>query len=476
MKKNKLVLLFTCLIVLPFTSCSGNEVDPLIIKAVKSLRGKSHIVDLFSSVTLLKPNDDFAVDFYDQYFCTYGYYYDGLEKAYSSKINYIFADLVKETGQIMEGSTRYFSSSEVTYFKDNKDGTMYIEEISIENEYVSLTVADYNSSTGVYTPIIFDNEFRNPFDYISYRDYKVNNDGTLSLINEKADFLGECYNVVGLNVITENYIHLDDEGNIISMSFIINDLVEENYTRKNELTISFLRGDDIKLTHYAPYENDNPELQDALDAIDGKKNYTYSKEMSYKDYDPITGELTDYYDMVKGYFTEDAIFFHHQEGENDTHPYAIGDNYDYKAVLQDDGSYLCYEYNFSSNLNGYSWSPVSVSGSAYYTFSNFEEIGPQFLTIDASIFKKVDEYTYEIEDALLSSVGYYFDYGCMGVQSLALDGNTTKCIIHLNDNKQIARIETGFDYQNVVYDINYYLEDVDSTILPSWYNDITYIG
>lgn len=480
MNKKIIKLLLVSLFTLPLLSCGGDQnlpsIDEDIKIAINSLRGVSHKVHIDSMVELLKPNDTFAVDLHDEYTLTLGYYYNDEEKSFSKKTEYLFNDLDKLTGEIIEGRTRRFSDPEKIYFKDNEDGTTYVEKISFENEYSRLIVADYNSNTGGYTPIIFDNEFKNPFDYISYRDVIKNEDNTLSFINEKADFLADCYDVVGLNKIDENYIHLNESGEIASISFVINDLVETNYTRKNALAISFEKDESISLKHLSPYQNNNPELQKALDVLDDKKNYTYSKEMSYEYKNASTGEMESFYDLVKGYFTEEMVFFHHETSENDTHPYIKGDNYDYKLVLNEDNkSYTCYEYVYSYGINGYDWKKVALSGSAYYIIDDFKGIGPSFYNMNASIFKKIDDKTYEIEEPLLATSGIYFDNGCQGVQSRALDGNTSKCIIKLNESNEIDVIQVGFTYQMVEYNINFYIDDVGTTSIPSWVNDITYL-
>ena len=447
MKKNKLMLILTISLLFPLVGCSSNnEIDPVIIKAINSLKETSHLVHMESMVEVLKPNDDFAVDLHDEYYSTYGYFYDGEEKSYSSKVDYKFMDLDKITHEPIEGRTRIYKNPTKVYHKD-KDGTTYEEHISIENEYYSYTIADYNSNTGYYTPIIFDNEFKNPFDYISSRDVIKNNDGTLSLINEKADFLADCYKVIGLNLITENKIYLNEEGGIESISFVINDLVEKNFTRKNALAIRYELGEDIKHTHLKPFENNNPELQIALDVLDNQTNFTYVKEFVFEEENPLTGNKETTSDVVRGYFTSEEVFFHHVINENDDHPYALGDDYDYKAIRNEDNkTYTCYEYSYSSKIGGYDWSIVNISGTAAYILNDFSEIGPSFMSMNASIFKKIDDKTYEIETPLLNSIGSYFDNGLLGVQSLAFDGGTSKCIIRLNDEGFIDVIETGFTY------------------------------
>lgn len=469
--KNKSLLILSTLFILPLAGCSGlniKTIDEKVKTAINSLRDKSHKVEVESSVEVLKPNDDFAVDIRNEYHNFYGYYYNDGEKAYSRQTNYSFTDLDKETGEEIHGRRRSYNNVEEKYFKNNEDGTMYIEQLSIDNKYSRLTMANYNEETGLYTPVIYDSEFKNPFEYISYRDVKVNKDGTLTLLNEKADFLGECYNVVGLNFITDNKIKLNDKGEIDSISFIINDERGETYIRKNELSVKYHRGDDIKLTHLTPCTNNNPELQAALDVLDGKKNFTYIKHMKAEYEHHVSGEKIVVDDRVKGYFTEDEVYFHHELSDNDQTPYVRGDNYDYKAIKNDDGTFTGYEYVYSYAVGGYDWNAVALSSSALYVLNDFSEIGPQLMNLDAVIFKKIDDKTYQIEDYFLPSIGVYFDNGFLGVNSGAFDGNTKKLVIKLDDNGQIEVIESMFKYEMVEYYVNFYIQDIDKTVIPSW--------
>ena len=90
------------------------------------------------------------------------------------------------------------------------------------------------------------------------------------------------------------------------------------------------------------------------------------------------------------------------------------------------------------------------------------------MNLDAVIFKKIDDKTYQIEDYFLPSIGVYFDNGFLGVNSGAFDGNTKKLVIKLDDNGQIEVIESMFKYEMVEYYVNFYIQDIDNTVIPSW--------
>lgn len=437
-----------------------NDIPEIVKKAVQSLRGQSHIVDIKETITILKPNDNTAIDIYLEYDNHYGYYYGDNEKSFSRQTSHIFVDLDKETGEWIDESIRTSSSPKELYFKDEDDGTVYIEKNTVYNTIDKQTLANYDEDLGVYTPIIFDHEFKNPFDYISYRDVAVKEDGkTLTLLREKADFLAECYGIAGLNFIKDNSITLNEEGQIESITFDIPDLVETSFTRKNTFTVTYQRSEDIKFQHIEPFTNQNPELQKALDVLDGKTNFTYTKQYVGED-DYVENNLV-------AFFTKEEVFFHQHYDESDTAPYTGADDYDYKVLLNEDYvTYTCYEY--TNHSSGWYWDLSMLSANAPYILDSFAEIGPSFMDIDASIFKKIDEKTYEVETALLPSIGKYFDYGMVGCQSLVLDGYTSHFIITLDDLGNIETIDTGYAYSLEKSRIIYSISDIGTTTIPDW--------
>lgn len=489
--KNK--KLFPVLLILSLSSCQStneiiNEEIPDIVKtAVNALRNTTHQVSTEQTVTVLRFESGETVESYipvditQEYNNTFTYYYDGNERAYSRKTSSLFADLHKNddpannilAGDKIESTIRTYDNPEEIYYKNAENGTVYVENISYQNELSSSIVANYDENSGLYSPIIFDLEFKNPFDFISMRDIKIKNekDATLTIINQKADFLADCYNTIGLNFINDNTVYLDDNNRISEIEFVINDLVGNNYVRKNTFKVSY-QYISQEIPHYEPFTNDNPKLERALKALDNQYNFTYIKEFQA---DENTGEL---YHRIEGYFTKEEVYFHHiVNGEdygltdyNPNAPYTIGDYYDYKSKLNDNNTYTCYEY--VPNGIEFKWGIVKVSGSSDYIIDNFEGIGPSFSQLNASIFSQVTENKYEIETLLLPSIGKFFDFGMLGVQSSVFDGNTTTLSITLDSEGNIEVIETSFIFEMKTYRLKFYLRDIGTTIIPSWSDDI----
>lgn len=471
MKKHLILSIASLLMITSLAGCGGGsdpsetptipEINEKVKTAIDSLRNHSHYVHVEQDVAIYKPSQPEVCDIYNLYIYDIGHFYSETERSYSIKMEREFCDLDKETGEKLENTIRHSDVPEMLYFKDMEDGTAYIEEVTYQNELKSTTVAFYDEDSGIYQPVIFDSEFKNPWDYISYRDVAIKEDGNLTLINEKDDFLAECYETVGLNFVSDNTILLDDQGRITGVEFQIDDLVEENYTRTNSLSVVYSGLDTAVLKHRAPSTNNNPELQAAFDSIKNVKNYTYSKEFTYS-----YGATKDY---ITGYFTEEEIYFRHHTEAGIEHPYTTGDDYDYKVKINNDGvTYTGYEYNLKGDT--WKWGVIMVSGTSPYILENFEESGPKFYEIDASIFKKIDERTYQIEDYFLLDSGSFFDYGMLGVQSAAFEGNTSKMIITLGEDGSLEKVETGFKFMGVDYYINYYLSNIGTTEIPEWSN------
>lgn len=442
------------------TSAPATDNSQKIQTAIESLKGKSHNVEILQDVAIYKPKDPSVCDIYSEYKFSLGYYYKGEERSYSTKTEMMYCDLDKQTGEPIENTIRHSSTDTNLYFKD-EDGTAYAENISFQNEVTKHTQAFYDEDAGYYQPVVFDTEFKNPWDFITTRDIGVKEDGNLTLINEKADFLAECYGTVGLNFITDNTLELDDKGRIIGIDIVIDDLVTDNYTRTNTFTLDYTGHDTAVLQHRTPYTHENPKLQAALDSIKGVKNYTYAKEYTYS-----YGATQD---LITGYFTEEEIYWRHHTEEGNEHPYTKGDDYDYKSILMEDGTYYGHEYILRGNT--WDWGVIYVSGTSPYIIDTFEGNGPRFYEINASIFRQIDEFTYEIEPYFVRKSGAYFDYGFLGVNSAAMETNTNKCIIHLAEDYSLEKVESGFSFQGVEYPVNYYLSDIGTTEIPSWSDD-----
>lgn len=461
MKNKSYLLLLPLLLITGCNPAGGSENEETAIDiALKAVRKNNYEVEISEVLSVRYPEDPYAVDIYNEYSFEFGYYYTDTEKAHSQKVTYFFADYVGKTEELNVNTITTSTSDRNLYFKDFDTGFAYSEKIGVDNEVVVTTPSVYDSESMIYSPILFDEEFKNPFDYITSRDFVENEDGTLSLINSKADFLAECYQAIGLNKVDENYIHLDEQGRPNYMEFVMQPLVGDRFIRTTHYVVEFVNYD-CELSHVQPFTHENPELQAAFDDLKGRKNFTYAK-----DYVTESGSIIDH---IVGYFTEDIVFFHHHDKPEDTTPYRGGDDYDYKAVKQPDGTYLGYQYDYISD-NVYQWNVIMLSSTSPYIMYTYDEIAPTYHMLNASIFKKTGEYTYEIEEPLLKEIGQYFDFGMYGVDSMTLESYTNKCIVTLNPNGGIEKVETGFFFENRYTYINYYISNVGTTVIPSWIN------
>ena len=437
-----------------------NDVDEIIDIALGSLKYHSHDVSISETVKIWKPNDKYAVDIYQAYEFDYGYYYDGNNKAHRTVTNGVFADLDKVDGEIVESTKRETKSIEYLYHKNLDDGTAYFSEIDIYNELHTFTAAVQDMNSGAYIPIMFDDEFKNPFDYITTRDLTYNKDtNTIDLAVDKANFLIDCYSLIGINLITKATLNLNESGYISSIDFEIAQEIEETYSRINTLEISYRNHDTAKLYYIAPFTHDNPELALALKEHKGLKNFTYNKDYYFE------GER---FDHIEGYFTELGIYFHHGS-KHDTDSYKNGDNYDYKVMPKSPDMWQVYELTANDEAV-WSWKEVWASPSQPYYLESFEECGPTYFNISPAIFKNIGNHQYEVEAQLLPTIGQYFDYGVWGVDSFVLESSTNKCVITLNEDGTLKQFDIGFNFQSTQTDVRFYYTDIDTTVLPTWMN------
>lgn len=426
-----------------------------IEKAIYSLRKRSHKVRALQSSKVTYP-DSSSVDLFIKQDHTIGFYYGEAGKAYSMSNIHYYCDLDKTTGEPTYENT--LISPEETYF-EGSDGYVYGESVSVENEVnrVEEFVKD-DEVTDLYTPLSFDGEFKNPFDYISPRDVSANADGTLTLLNETADFLSDCYSSVGVNKITDNAITLDDDGSIKSIAFQIDDEVGSTYKRVSTLEVSYTLLEEGYLPNLVPYTHENPDLAVALSSLNGKQNYTYKKTFMNSD-----GTVND---PIAGYFTPKCVYFHHHDSPTDTKAYEGGDDYDYKAVLEDDNKYHAYEYSESGD--SFTWNVVKLSTNANYVLDSFDEIAPELGKLSPAIFQKTGDYTYQSEAYFDQIIGQYVDYSIYGPDSQILETSAIGVKITLNEDKSIKQIETGFNFSGVTTKLVYTIYDIGTTKLPSW--------
>ncbi|MBR2506673.1 MAG: hypothetical protein IKB70_07130 [Bacilli bacterium] len=455
----KLLVLISSISSLAGCSSASERTPTTLDKVLSSLKEASHNLRLFQTVSVIHPDQPSVVDIKSEITYDFGFYYQDEKRSHSREQTVFSYDIDKNTGLANEVTKRTTRVPLVTYYKNTKTGYAEIHKINLQNELeISTLVAE--DSEGSFIPIVYDFEFKNPFDFITTRDLTLLDNGDILLSKSKANFLVEAYNTIGVNLIEEAIIKTNDKNQITSIEFDIPSLDGGSYIRENTLEIQYFNHDEAKYEQLKPFTNNNPELNEALTKYKNLTNFTYNKE-----YVTSTGSSID---RIIGYFTEDTIFFHHGS-EEDNEPYKRGDNYDYKAVLED-GEYYVYQYDFVS-VNYYQWNKVLQSESKYYSFSNFFDMGPRYFDISSSVFKKTGEKTYEIENILLYSSGQYFDYAVWGVHSSLLSSTTTHLKITLNDSNEIELIETGFMQENKTTYLKFYYTNINSTVIPSWMNN-----
>lgn len=358
------------------------------------------------------------------------------------------------------------------YFADEDTGSLVEETLSVDNTVSKSFIGNYDDTTLVYTPYTFEEIFKNPWDYIRSSDIETASDGSLHLSLEKANFLVDCYTSAQLdavNFVSDCLINVDGSGAVTSLTITTPDQVSEGrYRRTSELTITYSDVGTTSISHLAPKENDNPELESALHYLEDKTNYSISRATTITE-----GGVSDTPSYVHGYFTEERVLFHHLiEGDNDytseqntKEPYSVGDDYDYKVDLEEDGIYHAYGWQYATL--GWNWVVVSLNGTTPYTIDEFSGIGPSFQNIDASVFKKTGDLTYEAETEVLPVIGAYFDNGFQGVSSAVLDGGTKKCIVTLDENEtMIEKVELSFNMLLETYDITLEFMNVGTTSIP----------
>lgn len=472
--KNKIASLLFLLPALFLTSCGENssssdssssssqsseKTPEEIAKALSSLRKNSHQVEISSIVKVTHPDNNQAIDIQVATDETIKHSYADGERGYQVSGKRVNSDLEKETGEPIEATATTHPIAEQTIFENPEDGLAYSEILNVDNTVSRSLPSIQNSETGIYDPIVFASEFKNPWDYIEEKDLSYEKDGNIHLDLDKAEFLKECYGLSSVNKADDCVVNLDSNGNIATLRFAIEDLVASNFVRQSTLDVSYSRHGEKVVEHVTPLTNQNPELETALSALKTAKNFTYEKTIENLS-DGTKMLTTGYYDKENG-----LAFFH--QGEEDK-PYTAGDNYDYVASYQKDGDYagkwLGYEYVFSSSWN---WSTIMVSSTAPYVIDSWDELIPQFDSVSAAVFTNTDG-VYTADKRLDASIASYFDNPFLGANSEALLTDGTGLSLTLKDGK-IDTVSTGFDFMGTDYKVTFTLKDIDSTTLPSYF-------
>lgn len=386
-----------------------------------------------------------------------------------------------EFSGVEDGGEWYWTDEEMTlsnaetpnyYFADSDTGSLVEESLSVDNVVTKTFIGDYDDDTLVYTPYVFEDLFKNPWDYIRASDIEIASDGSLHLDIEKANFLVDCYTESRLNAVnfvSDCLINVDSEGAITSLTITTPDQESSGrYKRVSTLEVTYSDVGTTTVDHLTPKENDNPELESALHYLEDKTNFSISRAVTV-----TTDGVADTPNYTHGYFTEDRVLFHHLiEGDNDytseqntAHAYVVGDDYDYKIDLEDDGIYHVYGFQYATL--GWNWVVQSLNGTTPYTIDTFAGIGPTFYNINSAVFKKTGDLTYEAEEEVLPVIGTYFDNGFQGVSNSVLDGGTKKCIVTLSeDQTMIEKVELSFTMLLQTYDLTLEFMNVGTTSIP----------
>lgn len=432
--------------------------EQILAAAISSTKGNSHKVKINETLMIKYPNEKYVVDLYQRHELDLGYYYGEENELSHSNLKYgEFADLIKGTNEINENTLKVKNGNLQHFYKDFETGYAIVEEINVYNELNKLIVVNQDISTGELIPVIYDDLFANPFDYIPENSFVLNTDGTISLDSAKAKSVLQLYGAIGINDIESATISLDENYRMKNITFVIPDLVEATYTRTNEISVEFYGYEDAKFQHVETFKNDNPALVEMFAKYDNLENFTYVKEVE------IDNLLVDH---LEGYFTKDIVFFHHGYIDDDR-PLMWSDNYDYKCVLNTEGVYDVYEYVFD-DVESYHWLQVYASETMPYSIPTFEEIGPSFFNLSPAIFKQVDKYTYTVEDLLISTVGQYFDFNILPTESSILETTTTGLTITLDENNNLVEVIATSYFQAAEYTFTYNYENIGTTVIPAW--------
>lgn len=426
--------------------------DQVAVKALNALQNHDNAAEVHYLVTVEFQDDPSSlyttVDTFIQQDVTYSYHYgaDG-ERATATGGVSNFGDWNDATDEPIPG--RYTTSVVPTtvYWRDPDTGLTTVENRTYDNQVQTLISATVDDITGTVTPVVFDTEHINPWDFIDYEDLTRDEEEphTYHLALNKAELFTRVYDATGMNTITDAVATLDDQGRIASLNFLSDplrgDASNATFTRSNVFSIEYSYADQSALfTHKTPYQADqNPEIATVFDALDqaltNGESYRYDKGM--KGYSLLEGtEDTNTTNTgVTGFFTKDNIYFaqwgpNHDEYYTDGAFYNEGDNYDYGAVRQLDGTYLAYQcpttgIDVSTGEPDVYWSTIAVSSTAYYTLDSYSVVGPTFNQLSPDIFIPAEEEGwYTVDDQLLGGIGTYFDFAFLGVHSTTLESTT----------------------------------------------------
>lgn len=458
----------------PTTTTTSSKPEDKALKAALEPFKKNYKVHMTESVDVLHPNDSTSVDLGFTNSVSLDYLNSDTErgvKISSSRESYDYEKRTNPNDPLVKNpaSISTYSAPDKTYFEDPDTLSAYSEAIDKNNVYSKSYASNYDINTGIYEPIAYQNQFRNPWDFISASDFTLDSKGVYHLSNEKAEFLLDCYQASSLNWVSDASLTIQD-GKITSL--VLNTPDQEgpdkkaiNYwQRKTTYTLSF----DYSTTSVAHlpstgYTNDNPELQAIFDKMKTATSYRYAKTF-YHVLDPLDETQKNYIDYpTVGYFslTDKAVYFSQRDSSQ---PYTGTDDYDSIIKLNTEDN-LYHVYQYTPNNGTFAWGGVSLNGVTPYTFEKFTDIGPALGSLSAKLFKKTGEKTYEIETALLPGSGALFDNQYAGVSTDYFSTQTTRLTLTIGADNNSFKVETGFNQLGSEQKVSFELSGINSTEL-----------
>lgn len=475
------------------------NVDSRIINLVDSVRDTTHSATVHYQVTVTYPDDGSSYSYVDTFISNdvtyqYGYLEDGERACGLSGVS-MSGDWDSDTGSPISGRYNTTTTPLTVYWKDSETGLASYETRTLDNRVMTYTIADIDDD-GTTVPIIYDDEFANPWDYIDYTDLYVDQDGVIHLDTDQAEFFPQVYSVTGMNTITDAILTTNEDGSLAELELVSEDLEGSTYVRSNEFTITYsYEVDGDTFSHKEPYENENQEIADLFDtfeeAVTSENSFSYDKRI--QTYSELEAQDNTSDTGVTGYYTRDGVYFS-QWGEYDTNGnhhddswkenwYSVGDNYDYAAVPNSEGTYSGYECTSTSSSNEevvFTWGAIAVSSNAYYTLDSYADIAPYFYEISPAVFIEADSEDedvthYTVDDDLLSTIGTYFDFQFLGVHSTTLETGTTSFDLYIEDGEnenKILNVQATFSLLDIRATVNFTFDtaSIGTTELPSWCN------
>ncbi len=485
MKKRNIILVVSMLGLAALASCSNGK-DPFrtfadpedIVDLINSVKGTSHKVTTVNEV-YVNQHDELSEDIYlkmDQEY-THSYKESGERALKLSKFQ-TSGSLIKGTHNLVSDSSGnpYFDlydHGEHLYFRDEENGTVISEYIDATNSISTFIQAEYDFESGIYDPIIFDAEFRNPFDFIQPRDIKKTAENTYALSADKSALALSCYAAIGAANVKGATIHTEG-GKVSSIDFEItpDGGPTDTYERTTTLSATYSDfGAASELNHLTPYNNNNPRLASALKRMLTADSYKYTKTYLLADGTPDT--------VIGGYITPDCAYYHHKDDVLTDQVYTlVEDFYDYLAVrCEGNDKYYAYEAHYDEPGSGVvSWDVVTVSQTSAYSVDSMVGLGSRCHEVSAKIFtlKEGTENVYVCEDPnILKGLAAYFDFQFLGVNSQILETRTNRFELTLEEDGSF-HVDTGYAYsdsgrwveQRIAYDFD--ASSVNNTTIPGY--------